>query len=312
MRVCDAGSHCLGEGAGPHELKEVPRAPVVAGDSVHAPGGHQASLHALVEDVGSFAERVIDRSLVVHANRTVKRTAYGSYPLAPCFNTVRRAVKGLEDNFNKATEFLELNQKEIKSDVSAATNRIKSLESEKLALETSIIDLNRRIETLEKTSRSRNIEIQAVPEKRSENVMYIVKKIFEVLNVPSPAEAEICSARRVAKLRPESDRPRNILVTLQSERQRDQLISAFRRYNKNNPKMEFSSSSIGLPGPSQRIYLSEHLSSQCKELHYAARKFAKEHSYTYVWIKYGRVYLRKNDNEPAIYIKSQSDFDKLK
>ncbi|KAJ2951832.1 hypothetical protein O0L34_g13995 [Tuta absoluta] len=222
------------------------------------------------------------------------------------------AIQGLEDNFTKATDFLEDNQKEIKTNVSAATNRIKSLEVEKLALETSVIELNRRIETLEKTSRSRNIEIQAVPEKKSENVMFIIKKIYEVLNIPSPAEAETSSVRRVAKLKPDSDRPRNILLTLQSERQRDQLISAFRRYNKNNPKAELSSSSIGLPGPSQRIYLSEHLSSQCKELHYAARKFAKEHSFTYVWIKYGRVYLRKNDNEPAIHIKTKNDFDKLK
>ncbi|KAI5639441.1 beta-N-acetylglucosaminidase domain-containing protein [Phthorimaea operculella] len=43
-----------------------------------------------IDIMWTVAERVIDRSLVVHANRTVTRTAYGSYPLAPCFNTVRR------------------------------------------------------------------------------------------------------------------------------------------------------------------------------------------------------------------------------
>lgn len=221
------------------------------------------------------------------------------------------AVKKLEDDFTNTTNFLGEEQNDIKMDLKSAENRIKTLEKEKSALESTTNDLSRRLETLEKLSRSHNVEIQAVPEKKSENLVDLVKKLYKTLGIPS-AENEICSVRRVAKLKPESERPRNILLTLQTERQRDNLISAFRRYNKQNPSSPLSSSSIDIPGPSQRIYVAEHLAAACKELHHTVRNFAKENSYTYVWIKYGRVYLRKDDSGPAIHIKSKSDLNKLR
>lgn len=223
---------------------------------------------------------------------------------------IKTAITNLEQEFTKTTDFLKEEQNDIKSDVTRASERIKELESQKLMLESDINDLNHRLLVLEKSSRSRNVEIQAVPEKKSENVIVLVKKLYEVLNLPL-GEHEVCAARRVAKFNRESHRPRNILITLQSERQRDNLISAFKRFNKSNPRNPITSSTIGVPGDSQIIYVSEHLSAQCKNLHAAVRKYAKEHSFKYVWVKYGRVYLRKDDNGPAIHVKTVEDLKKI-
>ncbi|KAL0850103.1 hypothetical protein ABMA28_011986 [Loxostege sticticalis] len=61
----------------------------------------------------------------------------------------------------------------------------------------------------------------------------IVRKICDTINVPVH-DVDICSVRRIAKFNPDSSRPRNILLTLPSERQRDIILSAYKRYNKHH------------------------------------------------------------------------------
>lgn len=134
-----------------------------------------------------------------------------------------------------------------------------------------------------------------VPEKKNENLLPILKNLCAKISAPV-TESEVFAVRRVAKMNNESARPRNILVTLPSERHRDYVISAFQRYKKANRTNPLNSSDLGFPAENgQYIYVTEHLAPECKELHSAARKAAKERAYKFVWVKYGRVYMRKNE-----------------
>lgn len=54
----------------------------------------------------------------------------------------------------------------------------------------------------------------------------------------------------------------------------------------------------------------EHLSPETKKLHVATKEKFKN-SYKYIWIKYGRVYVRKNENSDAIHISDLSSLLKL-
>ncbi|CAG5056802.1 unnamed protein product [Parnassius apollo] len=78
-------------------------------------------------------------------------------------------------------------------------------------------------------------------------------KLCEVINCPI-AESDIKSIRRVAKMNPSSDRPRNIIATLHSEHNRDTIISAVRRFNKANKLCPLNSSHMGLAGEKYNIY----------------------------------------------------------
>ncbi|CAG5020916.1 unnamed protein product [Parnassius apollo] len=150
-----------------------------------------------------------------------------------------------------------------------------------------------------------------VREKRHENLLHLVEKLYDTVNVTLDTNC-ICAVRRIAKINPKSDRPRNILLTLQTERQRDILLSAVKRYNKTNHPNHLNSTCLGIEGEYRAIYVNEHLSSTTKKLYAEARKFAKDNSYKYVWVKYERVYMRKNDNESASLIRDFSNFEKLK
>lgn len=226
---------------------------------------------------------------------------------------VQSAITELKSELNETVGFLEDGQKQIKSDLKSVSVKVQELDNEKVKLENNIRDIDRRIKANEMLSRSNNLEIQNVPENRNENVVNIFKKLCEVIG-HSVSDSDVHACRRIAKLDKNSSRPRNIVVTLPSPRHRDTILSAVRRFNKANPSDPLNSSlvdSSGTTGTKQKIYVVEHLSPECKKLHAAARKQAKEKSYTFVWVKFGQVYVRKNEQSPAILVRDLDGLNKL-
>ncbi|CAG9788942.1 unnamed protein product [Diatraea saccharalis] len=137
---------------------------------------------------------------------------------------------------------------------------------------------------MENMSRSHNVELQAVPESRSENIMTIFKKFCNTIGMTID-DTQITACRRVAKMNEKSKRPRNILETLSSPRLRDTILSLTRRFNKSakDPSNMLNSSHLGLAASSAtRIYVTEHISPQCKFLYAETRKVAKEKKYDFV------------------------------
>lgn len=224
---------------------------------------------------------------------------------------ITSAIENLKTDFTHTTDFLADEQRDLKRDLATANNAISALEAEKSKLQSELDVMERRINSVEKVSRSRNLEIQAIPDRRNEDLVAIVRKICDTINVPVH-DVDICSVRRIAKFNPDSSRPRNILLTLPSERQRDIILSAYKRYNKHHRSDPLNTGLLGIPGEKVNIYLAEHLSAECRELYAAARKFSRDHSFKYVWVKYGRVYLRKDDSSSAIFVKDLPTLGRLK
>lgn len=105
-------------------------------------------------------------------------------------------------------------------------------------------------------------------------MLSIFKNICDTLDVLI-LEHDIRSYRRVAKMNPASDRPRNIIVTLTTPRMRDVVLSAFHRYNKSHPDEKLNSKHVGVTADGCQIYVCEHLSADLKKLHAEARDFKK-------------------------------------
>lgn len=223
---------------------------------------------------------------------------------------VKNALQVVKEEFTETTDFIVAEQLDIKKGIASRDKNISSLETEQLRLQSEILSLNSRLSTMEKISRDCNLEIHMVPENHNENVMDLFNKLCKCIDVLVP-ENDVRHIRRVAKKNPKSDRPRNILATLTSPRIRDTVLSAAHRFNKANKDDKLSSGHIGLSGKAQRIYLNEHISPESKDLHAAARKVAKEKKYKHVWVKYGQVYVRKNDDADAIRIASINSLESL-
>ena len=106
-------------------------------------------------------------------------------------------------------------------------------------------------------------------------------------------------------------RPRSVIVKLRSPRCRDELYSDMTRYNKSHSDDKLNSCVLGYGGSKLPVYVSEHLSPIYKSLHAAARLKAKEKSYKFIWVRYGKIYVCKSESSGTILIKNEQRLEKI-
>ncbi|XP_053606954.1 uncharacterized protein LOC128673250 [Plodia interpunctella] len=189
---------------------------------------------------------------------------------------------------------------------------ITDLQSECDGMKSKIRDLSTRLNNQEQNARSCNIEIQCVPEKKDENLITIVTKLGSIIKCNTPPES-IVQCTRIAKINRNSPRPRSIVVQFCSPKKRDDFLAAVVNYNKSKPIHDkLNSTVVGLNDQKLPIFVMEHLSPANKALHAAARLAAKKKGYKHVWVRNGRIYLRKTDNSDYILVKDMDSIDNLK
>lgn len=255
------------------------------------------------EDVGEIVESVMSiqfSELLSKVNTSIVSALNSKFK--PIQDEIGEMMKAM-DHMNEQFEYMRQEHK-------TTQENIKTLKDENDKLRTTVIDLSGRVNLLEQHARAKNIELQCIPEKQQENVINIVKDLGQAIKCVID-EKHIINCTRVAKLQRDSNRPRSIIVEFVSPRLRDEFIAAAINYNKTNPTNKLNSSILGISGPKSQIYVSEHLSPANKALHAASRIKAKQMNYKFVWVKNGRIFVRKNDASSYIWIKDNNALDKM-
>ncbi|XP_069355160.1 uncharacterized protein [Maniola hyperantus] len=189
---------------------------------------------------------------------------------------------------------------------------LKDLKENNNKLEATIENLHIRINDLEQRSRSNNLELQCIPERKNENLIAIIEQLGSVIGQDTTPD-KILNVTRVAKVNRLSTRPRSIIVQFNSPLTRDGFLAAVIKHNKSNPtdKLNTSHIGIGAGGEKKPIYVVEHLSPENKALHAATRMKAKEKGYRYVWVRNGRILIRKDDSSDYKIVKNMDFLNKL-
>lgn len=186
----------------------------------------------------------------------------------------------------------------------------KSLKAECHQLRSTVSVMAARVETMEQYMRESNIEVQGIPQHKNENVVDIIEKIAEVVSFKL-SDTDILTCTRVASVNKDSKRPRAIIAKLRSTRCRDEFYSAVARFNKSHPNNKLNSLMLGVGGVSSPVYVSEHLSPANKALHAAARAKAKALSYKFVWVRNGRIFMRRDETANFIHVKNCEVLERL-
>ncbi|CAG9560069.1 unnamed protein product [Danaus chrysippus] len=192
-----------------------------------------------------------------------------------------------------------------------------NLTEENLKLKEQLQSLQDNFHENEQKSRLCNVEIQNVPERKNENLLQLVSNLGTLLGVVIPAES-IKAVHRVAH-NTHTDRPKNIILQLNTKHLRDDVIAASRARRgltagqliaAGGPSNASSRSGSDVTQSDRTVYIREHLTLRNKILFSKTRSIARD-KYRYVWTKNAIIQVRKNDNAPVMYIRSEKDLSKL-
>ncbi|CAH0715998.1 unnamed protein product, partial [Brenthis ino] len=215
-------------------------------------------------------------------------------------NTINEQTTG----FHECMTFINTQFEEMKAAMAKKSTIIDNLKNENDQLNVTVKDLNTRLNIVESYLRECNVEVNGIPEHRTENLVNTMVQLGQVVKNPLSSD-DIQHVTRVAKLNKNSDKPRSVIVKLCTTKHLDAFLAAVAQFNKKNPTDKLNSHYLGIGGSCAPIYVSEHLTPGSKSLHAAARLKAKHMKYRFTWIRNGKIYVRKDEFSQALLIKSE-------
>ncbi|KAI5644444.1 hypothetical protein NE865_03551 [Phthorimaea operculella] len=229
-------------------------------------------------------------------------------------STELKIIKDKIEAVESSVSFFNTMFEALKTELHNKTAIIDDLKRDNIKLQSTVKDLGERLELVENVMRESNVEVNGLPEHRTENLAVTITQLGKVVDCPI-ADGDIVNVTRVAKLNSESDKPRAVIVKMKNRLLRDKLLASVanfnRKFSKEKKDEKLNSSHLGIAGSRVPIYVSEHLSPTRKFLHAAARKKARELNYRFVWVRDGRVYVRKNEQSNAIHIRNLEGIAKI-
>lgn len=213
--------------------------------------------------------------------------------------------KRLEEEMTKAFDFVHGKIDDQKSVIVGQTEKlndflqlVESLRSENFTLKKRVAELENKVEENEQYMRSNTLEIQGVPEPESktEDVYEVVRKVGVALDMNIPREAiDIC--HRLGK-RPNSDTPAGIIVKFVRREDKIKMLE------KRRVKRNLSTQHLGYKQAAVPVYVNESLSPARRKLLAEARRLKREKGYTFLWVRNGKIFLRKKEGDPVTLISS--------
>ncbi|KAK2575261.1 hypothetical protein KPH14_000957 [Odynerus spinipes] len=308
----------------------VARAPPAGSPSPPPPESSEATLLSVLAAVQSFSDTLnvfrvdqdrcdkdADHRLSTRLNDLRKNIADHMDRLSADLCSVSSRVKGVETRVDGlGAEMKDLSTKQEKlsgiftSRLARADERQKSYsevlrgnEAATSTLATKVVALTAKISRLEGDRRASELVVSGLPETPNEDLPGVFVKISTLLGAPLTTS----HIARAARMRgsPDVNRPQLDHVILTSRASRDALISAKRR------KRQFLASEVDESLGPRPIHINEYLPRNTWALLRLVRVVARERSYQHVWVRSGRIFVRKESGTTTISITSPEDLNKL-
>lgn len=207
---------------------------------------------------------------------------------------------------------IKLDMKEVKTQVDDLKTacQLNSNEVDDLKIKTSAMDI--RIAAVEQTTkeessseswtRLNNVEIKGVPVKTNENLFEVLNKITAAVDCTVLKE-QINYLSRVPTF---GSKEKNIIVSFVNRYVKEEFVAQARA------KKNLTTAHIGLADETRRIFVNDHLSPNQKKLLTKTKDAAKAKGYQFVWVKFSKIHVRKNDTSNLIIVHNMQDLNKLK
>ncbi|XP_054290921.1 uncharacterized protein LOC129005905 [Macrosteles quadrilineatus] len=218
--------------------------------------------------------------------------------------------KTQEVNFNKSyealNEKLEENIKinmEQRTTIENSLRLINELIQENKSLNKKVLELEQKVEDMEQYSRANTLEIHGIPYQKGEDVIGVVKEVGKALDL-NIADTMIDACHRLGKDLGPNNKPPGIIVKFVRRSDKEEML------RKRRIKNTLSTRHLNL-AMDQPVYINEALSPARRRLFAAARQVKRDKHYKYLWVRGGKIFLRKEESAAVIHVRCQADLDKL-
>jgi hypothetical protein len=208
-----------------------------------------------------------------------------------------RSIESCHTDVEDVLKKINLQEKQL----NICLEKIESQTLEIINLKRENCELHKAVSDLQQSARSNWLELHNFPMERNEDVVDIVKSISKALEYPI-TDQQIDNCHRLTTR--DITRPPPILIKLVRKIDKDELLK------KRRIKRDFSTRHLGLTTDIP-LYLNESLSPERRKILALARKAKVDKGYKYLWIRNGKILMRKTDGQPVIVLETINDLLKL-
>lgn len=176
------------------------------------------------------------------------------------------------------------------------------LQNENFQLKKQLREQSFRITTLEQSYFNTQVDIRGVPDSIDIAPLDIVKTIASKIEFKfNENDINFCHRATWAA----KNKPKDIFLSFKSNDVKDTFLS-LKKKNNGVATDIFGASTHCTP-----IYINESLCSENKKLLYNAKQFAKNAQYKFVWVRDGKIHIRKDERSRFIIIKDTNTLYEL-
>lgn len=199
-----------------------------------------------------------------------------------------------QDDLSSAFEEMKKSMINIQKEVSSLREQNNSLRKENEKLKKSVDNFHYRLNTVEQRSLINDIEISGIPEMKQENVLEIVNHLNNAAGGVKLNNFDIITAFRKPQRSKKSGLPKPILVKFMNNKKKNEFITTCKKLKK-----DLNTRIIGLRTAPRPIYVNESLTKTTAFL-LAKLKELNKGKFKYIWVKNGKILLRRVDKDPVI------------
>ncbi|XP_038218034.1 uncharacterized protein LOC119836692 [Zerene cesonia] len=192
-------------------------------------------------------------------------------------------------------------------------DQIKIVKNESKELNIRLNTIDARLNSLEKSNRITSIEIRKLPKKLNEkkgDLFLIAKSFINTLCLESSNNITIRDVYRLPSRREALES--TLIMEFSDTNSKGIVMEAVRRFNRQTGSPKLNTHHFGFDGQPLPVFISDFLTKLDKQLFYHAREFAKSEGYAFCWMTNGRIYIRKKEGAPHIYVKTEDQLNQLK
>ncbi|XP_045452189.1 uncharacterized protein LOC123661246 [Melitaea cinxia] len=180
-------------------------------------------------------------------------------------------------------------------------NKVLHIQQSDLNYSNDIALLKRDNINREQWSRMNNVEIKGVPLKTAENLFNIVECIAKVVDYTFPRT----QVNYIARVPTHGSKQKSIIVSFINRYIKEEFVAACRA------RKHITAKDIGFLEDNQLIYINDHLIPEFKKLLTKVKELTKQKGYQYVWVKFCKIHIRRNDKSPVQIISKEADLNKI-